>query len=240
VTVAGLAVGSRRLPPAAVVAGWLGDGRPALLAIDAPLGWPGRLGDALVTHMAGAPPLPADQAQSSAAWRDANLLFRRSTDRFIKARLGQQPLDVAADRIARAAFAALWLLDDLREATGAPLPLAWSREECWATHAIEVYPAGTLRAHGLPYRRYKEAEQRPARAQILAALQCRLEFACPTAPLLDDADILDAAICLLAASDFLSGRAMPPPAELMPVARREGWIWTRRPGDTDEGAAHAP
>jgi len=41
------------------------------------------------------------------------------------------------------------------------------------------------------------------------------------------ADALDAAVCLLAARDFLMGEAMAPENESL--ARLEGWIWARRP-----------
>jgi hypothetical protein len=39
------------------------------------------------------------------------------------------------------------------------------------------------------------------------------------------ADALDAAVCVLAAADFLRGEAMPP--EDQALAEREGWIWVR-------------
>jgi hypothetical protein len=82
------------------VAEWLADaGDRALLAIDAPLGWPAPLGASLVTHRAG------DEISVA-----ANQLFRRTTDRFIQERLGKTPLDVGADRIARTAHAALRML----------------------------------------------------------------------------------------------------------------------------------
>jgi hypothetical protein len=44
--------------------------------------------------------------------------------------------------------------------------------------------------------------------------------------LIASADVLDAAVCLLAAADFLAGNAIPPSNEFM--ARREGWIWIRQ------------
>ena len=45
--------------------------------------------------------------------------------------------------------------------------------------------------------------------------------------MLQNADVLDAALCVVAALDFLSGEGMPP--DEPKVARREGWIWVRRP-----------
>ena len=45
--------------------------------------------------------------------------------------------------------------------------------------------------------------------------------------MVDNADALDAGLCVLAAVDFLLGRAMKPQDEEM--AEKEGWIWVRRP-----------
>jgi hypothetical protein len=86
-----------------------------LLAIDAPLGWPAALGEALAGHQAG-----------DAISVGAHDLFRRDTDRFIKRTLGKQALDVGADRIARTAHAALGLLGELRRRLGDAIPLAWT------------------------------------------------------------------------------------------------------------------
>jgi Protein of unknown function (DUF429) len=83
---------------------WIGE-RPTarwLLALDAPLGWPADMGAALVQHRAGA---PIDV--------QANMLFRRETDRYVARKLRKTPLDVGADRIARTAHAALKLLADV-------------------------------------------------------------------------------------------------------------------------------
>jgi predicted RNase H-like nuclease len=121
------------------IASWLPSSGPALLALDAPLGWPASLGPALVQHVAG-----------ELVGQNPNLLFRRGTDRFIKAEIGKQPLDVGADRIARTAQAALRLVGDIRELTGHPIPLAWSPEIPDGPAAIEVYPSATLTAYGLP------------------------------------------------------------------------------------------
>jgi len=40
----------------------------------------------------------------------------------------------------------------------------------------------------------------------------------------DNADVLDASVCVLAAEDFIAGRAIPP--QDRSTAEREGWIWT--------------
>ena len=100
--------GSRREEPAAIVATWLKEqDDPTLLALDAPLGWPNALAEKLPVHAAGR------KFTSS-----ANSLFRRSTDMFIREKIGKQSLDVGADRIARTAYSALDLLNRLRQMLG--------------------------------------------------------------------------------------------------------------------------
>ena len=80
------------------VANWLLTHREETIpiALDAPLGWPVALGQALQDHSAGK---PEDRCPDD--------MFRRSTDRHIKEMVGKQPLDVGADRIARTAHSAL-------------------------------------------------------------------------------------------------------------------------------------
>ncbi len=194
------------------IASWLPSSGPALLALDAPLGWPASLGPALVQHVAGEP-----------VRQNPNLLFRRGTDRFVKAEIGKQPLDVGADRIARTAVAALRLVADVRKLTGHPIPLAWS-PEIPGPAAIEVYPAATLTAHGLPASGYKKARDEEQRSAILQGLAERVEIQPDLRDLpRSNADALDAVVCVLAGSDFLRGRAFPPPN--LAEAEREGWIW---------------
>jgi predicted RNase H-like nuclease len=185
----------------------------ALLALDAPLGWPASLGPALVQHAAGEP-----------VRQNPNLLFRRGTDRFVKAEIGKQPLDVGADRIARTAVAALRLVADIRKLTGHPIPLAWSPEISDGPAAIEVYPAATLTAHGLRASGYKALRDEEQRAKILQGLRDRVEIEPSLRSLLrSNADALDAVVCVLAGSDFIRGGALPPPN--LDEAKREGWIW---------------
>ena len=195
--------------PHQIVANLLESEYRTLIALDAPLGWPSGLARALASHTAGKPiNVPS------------NLLFRRLTDRFVKDRLGKQPLDVGADRIARTAHAALGLLGGV---SADPIGLAWSPDFEARVAAIEVYPAATLVAYGLPSTRYKRPDQRDARTRIAAGLEERLPLPPERGTLLDSADALDAAVCVLAAIDFLDGRAYEPPEP--EVARREGWIW---------------
>ena len=181
--------------------------------MDAPLGWPTLLSRSLVKHRAGEKIAIAP-----------NDMFRRETDRFIKEKLRKNPLDVGADKIARTAHAALRLLGDLRERLRTPIPLAWAPASISGVTAIEVYPAATLLAHDLmPKNGYKAAARIAQRQELLRQLRLRLNFATKTWILESDANALDAVVCLLAAKDFLEGRAMPPTNPRL--AKREGWIW---------------
>jgi len=198
---------------------WLQEGeKPALLAIDAPLGWPQTLSRVLATHRAG------EELKA-----DAHDMFRRATDVFIKQKTGKTPLDVGADRIARTAHAALCLLRDIRcNLKLERIALAWEWPPAELLSAIEVYPAGTLKAHRFRSSGYKKFNQIAEREETIRALR-------PTVLLPDEvlqkmessADVLDAVVCLLAARDFLLGEAMPPTDRNL--AKIEGWIWTRDP-----------
>jgi predicted RNase H-like nuclease len=187
-----------------------------LLALDAPLGWPAPMGNALSAHKAGDPFLPT-----------ADILFRRETDRFIREKFKKQSLDVGADRIARTAYAALTLLKYLSETSGYPVQLAWDAEFTGIA-AIEVYPAATLRSYGLPDSGYKTKSDHKVRQEIIGGLNGVEEFfldksiALP----LQSADALDAVICCLAGLDFLRGSVHQPADE--ELARKEGWIWVRK------------
>lgn len=214
--------------PVDVVASWV-EAAPhrALLCLDAPLGWPRPLGSSLVEHRAGAPLRPPSDA-----------LFHRYTDACCYRRLGQFPMEVGADRIARTARAALALLQEVRRRTGWPIPLAWNPDHLLRAQAIETYPAATLKARGLPNRGYKRGAQgRPARQRLLQALADEWRLALDPEDLLANADAFDAALCVLTGGDFLAGRCCPPPPDAIETVRQEGWIWTLDTApaeDTDE------
>jgi hypothetical protein len=78
-------------------------------------------------------------------------------------------------------------------------------------------------AHHVRSKNYKKSDQSPARFEILQALRQELDFKGEFRLLTENADALDAVVCLLAAKDFLEGRALPP--EDSALAVREGWIW---------------
>ncbi len=203
----------------ACIVGWMREADCVLLALDAPLGWPAPLAAALADHSAG-----------EALPEAANALFRRRTDDVVARAIGHRPMDVGADRIARTAHATLELLRRLRRLTGERIPMAWSAFLEHRVAAIEVYPAGTLRSHGLQHTGYKLAEHSAVRRRILAEILSGglLTLECDKGTLERNADVLDAAVCVVAAHDFLAGRATPP-ADWQ-LARREGWIWVRNPG----------
>jgi hypothetical protein len=185
--------------------------------MDAPLGWPEKLGEELKKHKAG---------QGIAV--EANRLFRRTTDVFVKEAVDRQSLDVGADRIARTAHRALELLVGFRKKTELPIPLAWDpgRVEGRVV-VIEVYPAATLAALRIPARSYKDSGGEEARRQIIAALEKHLRLPSDKAMLISDADVLDAVVCVLAGSDFLRGAAQAPQKKDSARVRKEGWIWCR-------------
>lgn len=188
--------------------------RQALIAIDAPLGWPVAHGASLVGHAAGA---RLDGPKDD--------LFRRRTDIFVREQTGKMPLEVGADRIARAAFTALEALERLRALTNNPIPLAWNLPFVGIA-AIEVYPAATLKARKIPAIKYKERENVEARSRIAEALQD--EIVGMSERVKESDDVFDACLCLVAAKDFLDGAALAPSDAQMDLAKKEGWIWVRR------------
>ena len=216
-------IGSRREEPADIVAAWLkGQDDPTLLALDSPLGWPNALAEELPAHTAGR------KLTSS-----ANSLFRRSTDMFIKEKIGKQSLDVGADRIARTAYSALDLLNRLSQMLGHEIKLAWE-PTINGISVIEVYPAATLIAHGIDIRGYKSTGGKAERQRVIADVKLRVTVSAEIPSIEKKSDSVDAIACVLAGQDFLSGLSFPPPDDT-PVVK-EGWIWVRRP-DAQPGAS---
>lgn len=201
---------------AEIVSSWIIPGATQLLAIDAPLGWPVSLGQELYAHVAG-----------GKLNTEANTLFRRDTDRFIKEKTGKLPLDVGADRIARTAHSALQLLSTITELTGSKIDLAWSPEltpGCWA---IETYPGATLKMSTLRFQGYKGPENISLRQEICMALSKLISFDADIALMEQDDDILDAAVCVLAGWHFINKLCLFPPDKKL--AKKEGWIWVKKP-----------
>lgn len=199
---------TRNQSPVEIAADWLRAYDSALIALDAPLGWPRALGASLAGHCAG-------RGMHAAA----DDLFRRLTDIDIRRRLGKRPLEVGANLISRTAVAALELLEELRQRTGRPIPLAWGQDDNEPFRAIEVYPAATRLAHGAP-----------DVGGSLTGLEQMLDCSQVASQTRLSADAIDAAVCALAAADFLLGRAIPPSNQ--DLVHVEGWIWAAQPQKT--------
>jgi hypothetical protein len=202
-----------------MVCDWINCSTRTLLALDAPLGWPDSLGAALSGHLAGVGIITSP-----------DLLFRRATDRFVKARLDKQPLDVGADHIARTAKAALDLLSQVRGQTSLPLPLVWNGAFPERAGAIEVYPAGTLISYGLPSSGYKKKNETTVRKRILRGLKRYMSLGVDLEAAENNSDVLDAIVSVLSGADFLRERTYAP--EDFTQAAKEGWIWVKRKEET--------
>lgn len=209
--------------PAAFIAKALEDHRPLIVAIDAPLGWPVAMGKVLHGHEAA--------QRIGIPRRD---FFTRETDRCVQEATGVPPLWVGADRIACTAHRALEIIGELRGRIKTDLPVLWRAGADSQSGIIEVYPAATLSALGLPHRQYKSGDGAHAvsRATILKGLMngvpehLRVSVGRWRQDLLQNADKLDALVCVRAAIDFVSGEAGAP-RKLTDQVRHEGWIWVR-------------
>ena len=207
-----LETGKRGMPLADAIMERLAPENPILLAIDAPLGWPAPLARALADHSAGEP-----------LTLDPRTGFARETDRFVREKTGLKPLDVGADRIARTAAAALTLIEELRTRTGQPLPLLSSHKETETGGLIEVYPAATLKQHGLPHRGYKKPHATRERTVITDGISGKVNLGRCRQACIDSDHCLDAMLCVVTAIDFLNGDCVS--SQNQQVLNREGWIW---------------
>lgn len=208
---------------------WIGDSADALVALDAPLGWPSALSRTLVDHQAGAP-------LSGDVTKDADLMFQRLTDRVIHRMIKKKPIEVGANLIARTARDALLRLDCLRQHLhdSDGISMAWTPGQCQGLKVLKVYPAATLRSRQLPTAGYKgvirsgkrnetnaqerqrkarNAKFRETRGTLITGLQevvdIRLGNHLVTEMIKSD-DILDAVVCCVAAGDFLSKEVISP------------------------------
>ncbi len=211
-----LTVGDRDRHPVEIVLDWIGTEHSALLALDAPLGWPASLGRELARHSAGHPIMVPGE-----------LLFRRLTDRVVTERIGKMPLEVGADRIARTAHAALLFLDHVAKGLREAIPLAWATPFHSRVAAIEVYPAATLIARGGSVRGYKKAEAYEERARLADVLSASCDCDAVRDVAIGSEHCLDALACVVAGIDFIEGQCVAP--QQQDVAEREGWIWFREP-----------
>jgi hypothetical protein len=74
-----------------------------------------------------------------------------------------------------------------------------------------------------------KASQTNEHREIVGARRTKLKLGESVPGLATSADLVDAAVCVLAGADFLSGRAMGPADRTL--AEREGWIWTAAPNN---------
>ena len=202
---------------AASICQWIDGQSHFVLALAAPLGWPEHLGTELRQHSAGAE-----------IGLDADSMFRRETDRVVHKSLGKAPPDVGADRVARTARAALGLLSQVRGLASNAVPLAWRQGH--ESGAIEVYPAATLITRSVSGSGYKSntAQGRKARADMLDRLAHHIRIDVAHDIMIEDANLFDAMVCVLAGSDFARGQCVEPSHPQR--ARKEGYIWFRGTG----------
>ncbi len=177
-----------------------------VVGIDAPFGWPDTFRAAVADWTA-------------TAWtEDAALRTRlrlRLTDRRVHEQLKLMPLSVSTDRIALPAMRAMALLrrHGVTDRSG-------------DGRFFEVYPAGSLKAWGLPHRGYK-GSGKPERARRTATLR-RLRAALPwlkfPAACAATDHCLDALLATLTARCCATGRTAGPTAAERATGAREGWI----------------
>ncbi|MBK8476684.1 MAG: DUF429 domain-containing protein [Opitutaceae bacterium] len=177
-----------------------------VIGIDAPFGWP-EVFRAAVAHW------------TATTWTDnANLrthLRLRLTDRRVHEQLALTPLSVSTDRIALPAMRAMALLrrHGVTDCSG-------------DGRFFEVYPAGSLKAWGLPNRGYKgtgPAERRRRTATLRQLRAAHPTLALPPAYAASDHG-LDALIAALTVRCCATGLTTRPTAAEHPTAAREGWI----------------
>lgn len=189
-----------------------------LISIDSPLGWPQKLGLELIKHTAG-----------SKIVENSNTLFRRYTDIEVKRITGKQSLDVGADKIARTAYGAVNLLEKIRNEFAIELPLSWDFEDELRNQnasVIEVYPAVTLKQNKIRVDQYKGKDNAKNRGEIIEFLTTKIKMTKSQKDLiLNDDNMLDSVVCVLAGMDFIRGYCLKPNIEHLDQVKKEGWIW---------------
>lgn len=181
--------------------------------IDCLLGWPIAFAAFVAQHHDGA---ITDTTLTRDKEGRRQLLWRR-TDEDVRERTGLIPLSVAADRIAHVAVRCAMLQAHLA-AAGHPV------DRTGAGTLVEVYPAGSLRAWGLPYRRYKATPALGASVDALLALAPWLNLGNFEAQCRVSDDAFDAVIAALTARAAALRLTTPPPPQYPDHARLEGWI----------------
>jgi predicted nuclease with RNAse H fold len=196
-----------------------------VVAIDAPFGWPDAFRRALDVWAA--------EGEWEAPASVDDLRFRL-TD-LDQRRNGRLPLSVSTDRIGITAMRCARLLAQHHRAVARPLDRVHGR-------VIEVYPAGALRAWGIPVRGYKAPGAHERRHEIAAtvARAAGLDLCAATLARCEATDhALDALVCSLIARARTQRLTEPVPDEPADRIAREGWIHRPRPGSLEQLAVRA-
>ena len=210
--------GGTKTPVHGIIQNWISifPEQIALLAFDSPLGWPEDLAKKLNKHNAG-----------EFLGGNPDQLFSRKTDRIVEQCITRKRLlEVGANLIARTAWKALYLLNDLRKSSGSSIPLAWVQGKVNETSIIEVYPAGTVAAR--TGKKKSEIENEIRKGSLLSLEEnVRFESSLDTTKFCDHE--VDAVICFIAAMHFLNKKCIEPDRNEIEVIRKEGWIWVFDP-----------
>lgn len=206
----------RKEPLVSYIGDWIKASEQAILAIDAPLGWPTSFRQVLNTHCAGRP-LDIDPI----------LFFKRKTDLDIRERFKKNPLEISADRIARTAFFTLERIGQIERNLESELQLLWSMEELKHYGMMEVYPAATLLANSFPIKGYKK-DNTAAREKLYEGLKKNYNFTNHKGQDLTAIEHdFDAFVCCLACVDFIEGKCQAPDSIDQEIIE-EGWIWVKQ------------
>lgn len=187
----------------------------AWLGVDCPLGWPDAFVDFVQAHHAAVEPA-LGPVHGHADWR--RTLVYRHTDHVVRDRIGRWPLSVSTDRLGVTALRGAGLLARLAEA-GFPVDRAAEGR------MFEVYPGGSLRLWGFDTTGYRVDATR--RAVLLDALIQRapwLDIGPFAALAVAEADAFDAVVAALSTRAGALRMFEPPASEMLPTARREGWV----------------
>lgn len=193
------------------------------IAIDVPFGWPKPFIEALTGYEIGV-----------ALERDRRQYLRRATDAWIIKTLPDHlrreakppnPMAVAADKLGATAMVGTTLLNAL-SGTFRLSP----RESGVSQAVMEVYPAASLWAWGLPHKGFKGAgeDARNRRSEILERLKLffGLKVAVQDTKTLVRSDhCFDALVAALTAREYTCSNTFDPPECILnEILRIEGWI----------------
>lgn len=185
----------------------------AVIAIDAPFGWPWGFSEFISQRFDGHSPRQVNRED-----------FRfRETDRFIHDQFGKWPLSVSTDRLGIVAHRLVSITTKMVHCTIPPFHRPGPDPTL-----IEVYPAATLIALGLRERGYKkDPEIRREIVKDLARFGIEIRGEMADQCVLGD-DALDAVICALTGHLYARGETMGPEHLKSPragVVSNEGWIY---------------